>query len=157
MNDPGEAPVTAADSEKRPRARQTWVEVQRERLERSSERTPGRLVPEDGVGGALGGIAGLMAGLLVALVVILAASPMESGGAMRVSLVAGLLGMVIGAAVGAVLLGRRAHQARAEFQALREDAGTEAPVQFTDPPPVAAGRSVFGRAERAKTRRSRGR
>lgn len=155
MSDPGEAHMTAPIVKKRLTARRTWVEVQRERLERSSERTPGSLVPENGVGATLGGTAGLMAGLLVALAVILAASPMESGEALRVSLVAGLLGMVIGAVAGAVLFGRRADQARAEFQALREDAGTEAPVQFNDLPPVAEGPSVFDGVEGATPSRPR--
>ena len=147
--------MTVTTAKKRPSVRQTWVEVQREHLERSSERTPGRLVPEDGVGAAIGGTAGLLAGLLIALAVIFAASPMEPGVAPWLSLGAGLLGVAIGAATGAVLLGRRAHQARAEFQALRDAASDEAPVQLAEPSPVAAGPSVFGRRERAERTRAR--
>ncbi|MCB1003309.1 MAG: hypothetical protein KDB35_03895, partial [Acidimicrobiales bacterium] len=72
----------------------TWVEDQRERLERSSDRTPGHLLPEDGIGVVLGGIIGAAAALLVAVTVLLAASPVASGTATGLTVFAGIAGLV---------------------------------------------------------------
>ena len=132
----------------------TWVEDQRERLERSSDRTPGHLLPEDGIGVVLGGIIGAAAALLVAVTVLLAASPVASGTATGLTVFAGIAGLVGGALIGAMLIGGRAHRARAEFQQLRDDARVEPPAHpfGPRPAPIPAGPTVFSDERRTSPR-----
>ena len=122
----------------------TWVERQHERLEEASDTSPANLRLEDGVGAVFGGSIGLVGGLLVAAIVLAPAVPLPVGTAALVLVVGALLGAIAGSLIGGVTIGRRAHEAEAEFADLRAHAWEEPPVHaVTGPMPVEHGGSVF--------------
>ncbi len=135
----------------------TWVELQRDRIERSAARGSGGLTPEDGIGAGVGGTIGVVVGMLVGVVAIAVSDPGRSGGAALLVLGAAVIGVSAGALIGALLVGGHARQARSEFDDLRVRALDEPPVEPSAgrSPTVEAGPSVFGPARHGARRRSR--
>lgn len=123
----------------------TWVELQRDRIERSAGRGSGGLTPEDGIGAGVGATIGVVVGMLVGVVAIAVSDPSRSGGAVLLVLGAAIVGVCAGALIGALLVGGHARQARSEFDDLRVRALDEPPVQSSagPSPTVEAGTSVF--------------
>lgn len=123
----------------------TWVELQRDRIERSAGRGSGGLTPEDGIGAGVGGTIGVVVGMLVGVVAIAVSDPSRSGGGAMLVLGAAIVGVSAGALIGALLVGGHARQARSEFDDLRVRALDEPPVQASavSSPTVEAGTSVF--------------
>lgn len=124
----------------------TWVERQHERLEEASDTNPAHLQVEDGVGAVFGGSLGLVGGLVVAGLLLVPAVPVAVGSAVLVLLAGGVLGALAGSLIGGVMIGRRAHEAEAEFADLRAHARQEppvAPAAGPAPMPVEPGETVF--------------
>lgn len=138
--------VSDPSTERRVDASTTWVERQHERLEAESDTAPAHLQLEDGVGAVFGGAIGLVVGLVLGAGVLALAVPVEVGTAVVLLLVAGGLGVLVGAIVGGVTVGVRAHEAEAEFADLWAHAREEEPVHLARgvaPLPVEPGESVF--------------
>lgn len=141
--------MTTTSRTKRSARNYTWVEVQRQRLERASNRPrSGSLAPEDGIGALVGGTLGLVAGAVVGAVAVVVTGPVQANGGILLIAAACLVGASAGALIGLLVVGGHARQAQTEFAELRDQALDEAPERGAvepDPPAVDAGRSVFDR------------